>query len=48
MATLYSQAANNVRKTFALIFVFALVIIFLGWLFGQIFDSSFLFTALFL
>lgn len=41
MATLYSQAANNVRKTFALIFVFALVIIFLGWLFGQIFDSSF-------
>lgn len=41
MATLYSQVANNVRKTFALIFVFALVIIFLGWLFGQIFDSSF-------
>jgi len=41
MATLYSQAENNIRKTFALIFVFALVIIFLGWLFGQIFDSSF-------
>jgi heat shock protein HtpX len=41
MATLYSQAENNVRKTFTLIFVFALVVIFLGWLFGQIFDSSF-------
>lgn len=40
MATLYSQAESNIRKTYLLITVFLLFIILLGWLFSQVFDSQ--------
>jgi len=39
MATLYSQAESNVRKTFILIFLFLLFIIGLGWIFSYVFNS---------
>jgi len=40
MATLYSQAESNVRKTWFLIFFFLIFIIALGWLFSYLLDSS--------
>ena len=40
MATLYSQAESNVRKTWLLITIFLVFIIALGWLFSYIFDNS--------
>jgi len=42
MPTLYTLRESNVRKTFLLITIFLLFIIFLGWLFGYIFDNSFI------
>ncbi len=39
MATLYTQADSNIRKTYLLVFVFLLLIIGLGWLFSYILDS---------
>ncbi len=39
MATLYTQVANNTRKTWALLTFFFVLIIGLGFLFGQIYDS---------
>jgi heat shock protein HtpX len=39
MATLYTQAEKNVRKTWILITSFLVFIIFLGWIFSQVFDS---------
>jgi len=40
MATLYSQAESNVRKTWFLIFFFLIFIITLGWLFSYLLDNS--------
>ena len=37
MATLYTQVNKNIRKTWFLITVFLILIIGLGWLFGQIY-----------
>jgi len=49
MATLYTQAEKNVRKTWILITSFLVFIIFLGWLFSQVFDSPLiLYVAVFL
>ena len=42
MATLYTQAASNVRKTWLLITVFLIFIIALGWLFSFILENSFI------
>ena len=42
MPTLYTLQESNVRKTFLLITIFLLFIIFLGWLFSYIFDNSFI------
>jgi heat shock protein HtpX len=39
MATLYTQAEKNVRKTFVLISAFLIFIILLGWFFSQILQS---------
>jgi heat shock protein HtpX len=39
MATLYTQAERNVRKTWILMTSFLIFIIFLGWIFSQVFDS---------
>jgi len=39
MATLYTQAEKNVRKTWILITSFLIFVIFLGWLFSQIFEN---------
>jgi heat shock protein HtpX len=39
MATLYTQAEKNVRKTWILMTSFLIFIIFLGWIFSQVFDS---------
>jgi heat shock protein HtpX len=48
MATLYTQAEKNVRKTWILMTSFLIFIIFLGWLFSQVFDSPlFLYVAVF-
>jgi heat shock protein HtpX len=48
MATLYTQAERNVRKTWILMTSFLIFIIFLGWLFSQVFDSPlFLYVAVF-
>ncbi|MFA5086780.1 MAG: M48 family metallopeptidase [Candidatus Paceibacterota bacterium] len=41
MPTLYDQAENNTRKTFLLIFFFAIFIILIGWLFGYALHSGF-------
>lgn len=40
MATLYNIADSNVRKTWFLITFFLVFVIFLGWLFSYIMDSS--------
>ncbi len=40
MATLYSQAESNVRKTWLLITLFLVFIIALGWLFSQLLGNS--------
>ena len=40
MATLYSQAESNVRKTWFLIFFFLIFIIALGYLFSYLLDNS--------
>jgi heat shock protein HtpX len=49
MATLYTQAEKNIRKTWILMTSFLIFIIFLGWLFSQIFDSLLiLYVAVFL
>lgn len=40
MATLYSQAESNVRKTWLLITLFLVFIIALGWLFSELLGSS--------
>ena len=45
MATLYTQAESNIRKTFLLITVFLVFIILLGWLFSYLMDS---YTVLFI
>jgi heat shock protein HtpX len=48
MATLYTQAEKNVRKTWILMISFLIFIICLGWLFSQVFDSPlFLYVAVF-
>ena len=39
MATLYTQAEKNIRKTWILMTSFLVFIILLGWLFSRIFDS---------
>jgi heat shock protein HtpX len=39
MATLYTQAEKNIRKTWILMTSFLIFIIFLGWIFSQAFDS---------
>jgi len=39
MATLYTYAESNTRKTFALITFFLLLLIFIGWLFSYVLDS---------
>lgn len=49
MATLYSHAESNVRKTWILVSVFLIFIIALGWLFSYLLnDSIFLFIAVIL
>jgi heat shock protein HtpX len=49
MATLYTQAEKNVRKTWILITSFLVFIIFLGWIFSQVFDSPLiLYVAVFI
>ena len=40
MATLYTQAEKNIRKTFILISTFLIFIIFLGWFFSQILGNQ--------
>ncbi len=46
MATLYTQAESNTRKTFLLIFVFVIILIALGWLFSYLLnDNIFLIIA---
>ncbi|MFA5178201.1 MAG: M48 family metallopeptidase [Candidatus Paceibacterota bacterium] len=48
MSTLYNQADSNVRKTFFLMFLFSVFLIFLGWLFSYLMESSlFLYLAVF-
>jgi len=42
MATLYSQADSNVRKTWFLMFFFLIFIIGLGWLFSYLLENSFI------
>lgn len=39
MATLYTQAESNIRKTWILISLFLVFIIVLGWLFSQLLES---------
>jgi heat shock protein HtpX len=47
--TLYTQAEKNVRKTWFLLTSFLIFIIFVGWLFSQIFDNQLiLYFAVFL
>jgi len=49
MATLYTQAESNTRKTFFLITIFVVVLIALGWLFSYLLnDSIFLVIAVIL
>lgn len=46
MKTLYQQQSSNVRKTWALVLVFALVVIGLGWFISQYYgDPSILYIA---
>ncbi len=37
--TLYTQASSNIKKTWFLIFAFLILIIGLGWIFSQVYDS---------
>lgn len=39
MATLYTHQASNVRKTWALMAVFLIVVISLGWIFSQVWGN---------
>ena len=39
MATLYSQADSNVKKTWFLMLTFLVVVVGLGWAFSYIFES---------
>jgi heat shock protein HtpX len=49
MATLYTQAEKNVRKTWILMTSFFIFVIFLGWIFAQVFGSPvILYFAVFL
>jgi heat shock protein HtpX len=49
MATLYTHADSNIRKTWVLLFLFLVLIIGLGWLFSYLLDNSiFLIIAVFL
>jgi heat shock protein HtpX len=49
MATLYTQAERNVRRTWILMTSFLIFIIFLGWFFSRIFDNqAILYIAVFL
>ena len=41
MPTLYTQIESNIRKTWILITVFLILIIFLGWLFSYFFENHF-------
>jgi len=48
MKTLYQQRGSNIRKTWALVLIFALVVIGLGWFLSQYFgDISILYFAVF-
>jgi len=48
MATLYTQADSNIRKTWFLMIFFLVFIIFLGWLFSYLLNNQFyLILALF-
>ncbi|HDQ15766.1 MAG TPA: zinc metalloprotease HtpX [Bacteroidetes bacterium] len=40
--TLYTQVDSNIRKTWFLITIFLLLIIFIGWVFSYIFESPFI------
>jgi heat shock protein HtpX len=49
MATLYTQAEKNIRKTWILMTSFLVFIILLGWIFSQVFDNpAILYLAVFL
>jgi heat shock protein HtpX len=49
MATLYTQAEKNIRKTWILMTSFLIFIIFLGWIFSRVFESPLiLYFAVFL
>jgi len=49
MSTLYIQAEKNVRKSWILMTSFLIFVIFLGWIFAQVFESSaILYFAVFL
>jgi heat shock protein HtpX len=49
MPTLYTQAEKNIRKTWILMTSFLIFIIFLGWIFSQVFDNQIiLYIAVFL
>jgi len=49
MATLYTQAEKNVRKTWILMTSFLIFVIFLGWIFARVFNSpAILYFAVFL
>ncbi len=39
MPTLYSAAASNTRKTWILISIFLILIIFIGWIFSRVYDD---------
>jgi heat shock protein HtpX len=49
MANLYQQKDSNIRKTWLLMTIFLVLIIFIGWLFGYLYNSpQFLYVAIFL
>jgi heat shock protein HtpX len=49
MPTLYTQASSNIRKSFLLITLFLLFVIFLGWFFSLVFNNSYiLYIAVFI
>lgn len=48
MKTLYQQQSSNIRKTWALVLIFAIIVVGLGWFLSQYFgDSSILYFAVF-